>query len=544
MEKPFQVLLIQPRVEDFYATPCRTQPLGLGYLAAALRKYANADVHIFDAMAGGKKRSIPWPKDFKYLQRYYGYPDSGPFSLFHQYFRFGKTDEEILEWLKSKKPSLIGISALFTPYYQESLKMARLCKRMFPNVPVVMGGNHATVCPESLFFPSDEFSGSNLCDYIISGEGEAGMCGLVSFLKGRCAIDSVHNLIIKEGDDIHHTNPKTPSELSLSECHPEFPGLKPSDYTYNKHPMRCMQTSRGCRFRCTFCTVHHIFGKGVVRRPIEDVLCELKAAYEAGIRHFDFEDDDLTGDTAYAFALFDKIREQQFEATFSAMNGIHYATLDEAVCRVMKAIGFEAVNVSLVTTEKKIHRSVNRPYFAECFEKSVAACNRSGLNVIAYVILGMPGQTLENMFEAVRLLSGLQCLMGPSPYYCTPGTDLYKMAHKDVSVRFASRAADELFSARLTALDMECDAFNRDDIYTLFRFCRLINYVKAGLDKGLELKSAYFNPVLSVWETGTWWADSKKGRYSLPLSSEVFRMFKAAPFLVTGYKTDRCMSLL
>ena len=51
-----QVLLLQPRVEDFYSTACRTQPVGLAYLAGSLKRaFPGLEVQIYDTLAGGKK---------------------------------------------------------------------------------------------------------------------------------------------------------------------------------------------------------------------------------------------------------------------------------------------------------------------------------------------------------------------------------------------------------------------------------------------------------------------------------------------------------
>ena len=160
-----RVLLIQPPVQDFYDTDVRLQPIGLCYLKAAVNKHLpDIDVIVRDYHGGASRKTVPIPKELRYLSDYYGAADKSPFSTFHRYYHFGKPFEEIEEDITLIRPDIVGISSLFTPYYREALEVATRAKKVSRAI-VVMGGSHASAVPESLLASAG-------VDYVIRGEGE------------------------------------------------------------------------------------------------------------------------------------------------------------------------------------------------------------------------------------------------------------------------------------------------------------------------------------------------------------------------------------
>src|SRR5262245_63707354 len=78
-----KVLLIQPPVQDFYDTDVRLQPIGLCYLKAAVKTHLpDVEVVIKDYHAGSGRRTVPIPKELRYLTDYYTVADKSPFSTF------------------------------------------------------------------------------------------------------------------------------------------------------------------------------------------------------------------------------------------------------------------------------------------------------------------------------------------------------------------------------------------------------------------------------------------------------------------------------
>jgi len=543
------IILIQPWVEDFYHTDCRTQPIGLAYLAASIRRrFQNLDIVIYDVLSDGNKKSIPWPVEFHYLEPYYGSPDRGSFNLFHHYYRFGKSEEQIINDLSGLSPLLIGISSLFTPYYRQSLAMALICKKIFPDVEIVMGGSHATMHPESLL--NAEFKGIFLCDFILRGEAEDSICELIEAVLELRSFSDVTNLVTRESlirssddkiADGAFRFPKSPDMNSLAI--PEFPGLSEKDYTLKGRPMTFLITGRSCPHQCTFCSIHSVFGKKFRVRNAGSVIEEIKKRFNEGVRHFDIEDDNFTANGKNAAAILNAVAEMNLPITMSAMNGLSYHSLDENILELMKRAGFTSLNLSLVSSDKDILSLSNRPHTVEKFKNIIRYASELDLPVTAYYILGMPGQTIAEMLNTLFMLAGEQCLIGASPFYFTPGSPIHSLLKNDPSIKLASSGGDPYFSARLTAMDVETIHFTREDIYTLFRLTRLINHIKAGIDRDLNFSDAYFENAVSAVRSGQWYFENKNKVIAAPFSRKVFESLQGREILICGHRNSKSLRL-
>ena len=465
-----KVLLIQPPVQDFYDTDVRLQPIGLCYLKAAVRTYLpNVDVIIKDYHGGCGRRTMAIPKELRYLADYYPVADKSPFSTFHQYYHFGKPFDEIEAEIAEIRPDVVGISSLFTPYYREVLEVAARVKKRL-NVPVVVGGSHASAVPESLL------SSPNV-DYVIRGEGEKPFVEFLKYLKGNQGIERVPNLAYKSrGETI--LNPISDNfpieELSI----PDFSDLSPTSYALAGKPMTFMITSRSCPHKCSFCSVHTTFGTDYQRRSLENVLEEIELRYSQGYRVIDFEDDNLT----YYKNTFKELcrrlisRFPNREMEFVAMNGISYLSLDEELLELMFQAGFSHLNLALVSSDKTVRESTKRPHTLEAYLKVVHKAVQLGFKIVSYQILGLPNESLNSMIQTLAFNARLPVLLGASPFYRTPVSPI---------ARGLDLTKEDYVKARLTAMAVETDEFRREDIYTLFVTTRIINFLK-----GLRLSAS------------------------------------------------------
>lgn len=534
-----QVLLLQPWVEDFYATEHRAVPLGLGYLAASLRRrFPRLEVAIHDTLAGGGRRMLPWPPEFDYLRAYYRTEDRGPLSLFRHYWRFGQDDATIRSRLRGHRPMLIGISSLFTPYYRQSLALAALCRGLFPAVPIVMGGSHATLHPETLLAgPDGRGADGGRCDLVLRGECEDAICELVDHLLGGRSAREVSGLV----DPATVAAPPPPARPDRAALpNPIYPGLRADDYRYRGRRMAFLLTSRSCPHRCSFCSIHSVFGRRYEVRPVDAVIDEIERLHARGVRHFDFEDDNLTFDRERALDLLRRIEALDLEATFSSLNGLSYHSLDGELLAAMRRIGYRELHISLVSADRSVLDLARRPHTVARFLSVVEAARRLDLRTTAYAILGMPGQTTGEMLATLRLLAAAPCLPGASPFYFTPGSPIHRREASRPGLRLASRDRDPCFSARLTALDVETEAFDRDDVYSCFRLARLIHHVKRGLDRGHPADHPWHDAAREVFRTGRW----GPGAGGRPVSSRVARELRAAPLRIAGGRGEAATDLL
>jgi radical SAM superfamily enzyme YgiQ (UPF0313 family) len=488
-----KILLMQPPIQDFYRTSIRTQPIGLAYLAASLRNHGH-EVEIVDCQTE-KKKSIPIPAELSYLRDFYPFNDQSPFKLYSGYYHFGIDYEEIEQRIKGSKANIFGISSSFTPYHGEALETARIIKQWDRKKIVVMGGAHVSCDPEGVLR-------SPLVDYMILGEGEVRF----PLLLEKIAKGQVRNLEKIDGIGYRKvgTTRNRNGEIQINPLqnfiedldsipHPARDLLDPDRYRVRKKRSTMIITSRGCPHGCAYCSAHLVMGTFFRTRTPEAILKEMmECQRQYGIEIFDIEDDNFTFDQERAKQLMNLIiqtfGEEKIE--LSAMNGISFASLDEELLKLMKRAGFKTINLSYVSTDIRMKERMKRPRPATEFDKTLSEAEQFGLSVIAYAILGMPGQTVEEMVDTLIYLMGNKVLIGPSIYYPTPGTPLF------VRCMYDNILPPHQSQWRSSALPIETREFSRIDLVTLFRLARLVNFIKGKMDEkeleeGMTWKELY-----------------------------------------------------
>jgi anaerobic magnesium-protoporphyrin IX monomethyl ester cyclase len=472
-----KILLIQPPIQDFYQTRIRTQPIGLAYLAASLMRHGH-EVEILDCQTR-KKKSIPIPPELSYLRDFYPFKDRSPFKLYSGYYHFGMGWDEIRKEIEDSKADVFGISSSFTPYHGVALEIVRIIKQWDGRKIVVMGGPHISCDPEGVLQ-------SSLVDYVVLGEGEIRFPFLLERIeegniRGIQEIDGVGYRVNREV----RINPlKTFVEDLDSLPHPSRELLDLDRYRIRKKRSTMIITSRGCPHGCAYCSTRLVMGASFRMRSPETILLEMVECREKyGIEIFDIEDDNFTFDQERTKRLMSLIIKTFGEGNLqlSAMNGVSFASLDGELLELMKKAGFKAVNLSFVSTDTSTTKRLGRPREGTGFEEILEGAERVGLQVIAYAILGMPGQTIEEMVDTLIYLMGKRVLIGPSIYYPTPGTPLFNKCKKEGVLPFHQS------QWRSSAFPIETQDFSRLDIATLFRLVRTINFIKEKMDiKGLS----------------------------------------------------------
>jgi tRNA A37 methylthiotransferase MiaB len=468
-----KILLIQPPTQDFYQTSIRIQPIGLAYLAASLKKEGH-EVEILDCQTEAKK-TIPIPAELSYLNDFYPLKDRSPFKLYSGYYHFGMGWEEILKRVENSTADIFGISSSFTPYHREALEIARIIKEWDRKKIVVMGGAHVSCDPGGVLR-------SPFVDYVILGEGEARLPLLLEQIaRGKPKdVEKIDGMGYRDNGEIRINALRNFIQDLDSLPHPARELLDLNRYRLRKKRSTMIITSRGCPHRCAYCSSHLVMGTSFRTRTPEAILREMMMCQKQnGIEVFDIEDDNFTFDQERAKRLMSLIIETFGEGKIelSAMNGISFASLDGELLKLMKRAGFHTINLSYVSTDPSTKERMGRPKPAIEFDRILESAERIGLHVISYAILGLPGQTIEEMADTLISLMGKTVVIGPSVYYPTPGTPLFEQCKKE------DLLPPSPVQWRSSGFPIETKEFSRVDLLTLFRLARVINFIKGKMDE-------------------------------------------------------------
>ena len=472
-----KVLLVQPPIEDFYDTSIRTYPLSLLYVGTRIRDIA--DVTLSD-MRTGRKRGISASNLFPDLAPYYRDGVRTPFSFFGRYYRFGLDRKEIKAEIERERPDVVSISSLFTTYSLEALEVARLTKEVDSGIVTVMGGIHPTLFPGHVL-------GLPWVDYVIRGEGETPLFQLVGALsRGRSGRDpAIDGLCFRDGDSFHISEPHVEKDIDTV---PDRRLIDPDRYKIGRKNYAFLLTSRGCPFHCAFCGRPSIPYR---KRSLEGIGREIAGLESFDIGAIDFEDDMLNLDPKFFGSVLDLFRGR--DLTLSAMNGIYSENLDRAMLGKMYEAGFRRLNFSLVDISRPVMDRQKRLFPAN-FLSLLPWLEDSPYLVETHFIIGLPGQTAEEILETMIFLMGRRLLPGPSIFYLAPGSPVFE--------EYAGPDWEgKIRSLRSSAMLPVNPLLPRETLFTFMKLTRFINFVKNTVDRehGIkalaEMSLAAVNPI-------------------------------------------------
>ena len=310
---------------------------------------------------------------------------------------------------------LIGISAM-TVNYTKALELANWIK-FWHNTPLIIGGVHISTCPDS-FNP--------IFDSMIIGEGE------------RAFMELLYDL---ENNKLKKIYQRKPSDNLDSLA---FPDWNLIDERYFKKQFNTtfaewgiegwLLTSRGCPYRCRFCSTTQFWDK-VRFHSDKYILNCLEDLKKKDVTHIQIWDDLFTIDKERLRRLAPHFKNSGIK--FNCQPRIN--KIDEETCQILRdsnitlcIFGFESGNTRVLRFLKNdVNLSVEKS------KKAIKLCRKYGLDVQGSVMLGSPAETLPKMLDTLKfmlwcLFNGVQRLWAfvATPF---PATEFWQYAPKDIS---------------------------------------------------------------------------------------------------------------
>jgi len=188
--------------------------------------------------------------------------------------------------------------------------------------------------------------------------------------------------------------------------------------------------SRGCPFKCIFCS-NKVFGGRVRKRSVRSVVDEIKSVVsEFNIRHFYFADDNLTLDRDYILKMCNLIEGENLPITFEGSTRANL--VDEELISRLASIGLIRLSFGLETVDPEIRRTIKKEVPLESYTAAYRLTNKYGIETLDSVMLGLPGETRETIKKTLSYLRHARGIHQASFSTATPypGTELYEMAKK------------------------------------------------------------------------------------------------------------------
>lgn len=322
---------------------------------------------------------------------------------------FGNLDDEtIISWLTNECPDVVGVSTISTEYIIETEHMINLVRRALPKVVIIVGGVIPTVS-------IDMAMQDHNVDYWLVGEGDISLLDFLLKIRDGGDLSSVRGLCYyKDGEKIIQPNQyiidldafpfADYGNLDVAEYSTQ--NIKYSQGLCSKAiPHAVTITSRGCPYRCIFCSGPRISGSKVRMRSTKNVLEEIDMLCKSGVKEISFLDDHFFFDRQRAIDIMKGI--MKYNILWKCVN-LTVWLLDEELLDLMRKSGCYMMVISVESGDQYVvNKIVKKPIKLDKTIEVVNMAKNKGFDILANFIIGFPHETWEQIRTTIAFASEL-----------------------------------------------------------------------------------------------------------------------------------------
>jgi len=393
-------------------------PLGLAYVAGSIRE-AGFKVHIVDAVGEGPDTHTNYCKGYLIGLRF----------------------EQIVERIPSNT-DIIGITVLFTHEWPAMVELLDQIKGRFPQVPIIIGGEHVTSLPEFSLLTSK-------ADIAVLGEGEETSVEVVRALREGQDLTSVRGIAFRRGGRVI-VNPRRDRTVNVDSIPTPAWDLF-ALRTYYEHRFEgSMHTSsmtipmlatRGCPYQCTYCSAPNMWlPKWVPRDPIK-VVDELEMyVKQYGAGNFPFQDLTAVVRKDWIKAFCEEIIRRNLKIQWQLPTGTRSEAIDSEIAHLLKASGMITMSYAPESGSDQTRILIKKKMTAENLFASIDAAAEAGLHVSIFTVIGFPHDKVEHLRENLPFIDQLAWRgagdLNVTYYMALPGTELFRSLYDAGRITF------------------------------------------------------------------------------------------------------------
>lgn len=299
---------------------------------------------------------------------------------------------------------------LIEPYnIHMTLSLAKICKDVKPKVKTILYGTAAVLVPNYLAQYEE-------VDHVIANGGFQE--GILGILRGE-----EHSRIVR---------PELVSGQHVWGCALNAP-VPIERYQYFGNRMFEFTVQVGCPFSCSFCSEKLLFPPCrnflFEQRPVEDVISVLKRA-KGSFDSVYFSATTFTYDREWITSICENMVKQ--DCILPWRSDTRVDCLDPELLQVMKKAGLKQLSLGVESFSNRLLNSVNKRQNADNVYEKIRMCQEYGVSVKALLILGLPGQTAEDVLQTQEVIEELGIPYRWKEY--SPIRELYLKDHRNENV--------------------------------------------------------------------------------------------------------------
>ena len=341
--------------------------------------------------------------------------------------------ETVTRLVRELNPTLIGLSVM-TFQRRTAARVIELIRTLKPDVKIAVGGYDPSLASEA-------YEAMNV-DYIVRGEGEITVRELVRVLEHGEGYDHICGLSYRNHDGWVHNPARPVHRLEDGEIRlPKRSARVLRGYTLLGRQVDVVETSRGCTYDCSFCSIIEMRGRNFHTYSFDRVLDDIRDARDHGARTIFLVDDNITLNVHRFQALCQAIINaglNELDYFVQAMTSA-IASHGETLAPLMRRAGFRYVflgienilegDLQFLRAAAKNTNRTNGSNVGNATLTAIHYLHRNKMYVVGGLIVGSPDDTLESIeanLDFCRRYVDWPYIQHPTPYPRTPMTEDFR----------------------------------------------------------------------------------------------------------------------
>jgi len=325
--------------------------------------------------------------------------------------------KEYPEIIKKENPDILAMTAM-TVDYPTIVKAAKITKKIFPNLKIIVGGPHATLV-------SKDFEKIDEIDHIFIGEAEDSFPKFLLNLKKKKKIPKM----------IYGKSPQNLDKIPFVDRQLAGPYESPIHSSFPK-PFTTLISTRGCMYNCSFCqpAEKNLHGSKVKCRSVDNFLEEIdRLVKKYNIKSFLIHDDNFIQDQKLLNEFIEKY-PKKFNLPFACQGRADLIVRNEETLGKLKKIGLKLIMIGFESGNQRILNLLRKGVTVKQNFQAAQICKKYGILIWANYMFGIPTETKEEILDTVKMIRRINPdLYSPAIFTPTPGTDLYTFCvEKDI----------------------------------------------------------------------------------------------------------------
>jgi radical SAM superfamily enzyme YgiQ (UPF0313 family) len=315
--------------------------------------------------------------------------------------------------------------------FSQDIELIKQIKKMLPNIKCILIGTHVTAMPEATLK-------ENAVDYIVLGEPDYVIRDLLLVLDREGDISEIKGVGFRKNNKTIITGIADPIE-NLDEL--PFPArhlIPKADYfnpLAKRLPYTTMMSSRGCPFRCIYCSSVILYGHKFRPRSAKNVVDEMEEVVRKyGIKEVFFRDETFTFDKGRTIDICKEILRRKLDVSW--MTNTRVDCVDDEMLRWMKKAGCHLLKFGVESGSQEVLNNLKKGTTLEGIRKTFKITKRVGISTIAHIMFGSPGETKETIEETIKFVKEIEpdyaSFNITTPY---PGTELWEMSKYNLGIK-------------------------------------------------------------------------------------------------------------